>query len=62
MALPATYIDLKDSMDMVVHKFDTYDVHYLPVLNKGKFIGFISRMKVLSSFREALKSSGDILG
>ncbi|MBX7094539.1 MAG: chloride channel protein [Flavobacteriales bacterium] len=62
MVIPATWIDFRDQMDLVVYKFDTYNVDYLPVLNKGTLIGFVSRMSVLASFRESLKTSTDLLG
>lgn len=54
-------VDIKEQMDLVVTKFDLYDVDYFPVVRKGKLIGFISRMAVMSSFREALAKSSDFM-
>lgn len=62
MVQPVTTVQLKEQMDLVVHKFDTYNVDFLPVFARDKHIGFISRISVLSSFREALKNTSDFLG
>jgi CIC family chloride channel protein len=54
-------VEIREQMDLVVRKFDLYEVEYLPVFSKTHFVGFISRLSVLTSFREALKTSSDFL-
>lgn len=61
MTEPVAVVDINDQMDLVVTKFDLYDVDYLPVMRKSKFIGFISRVAVLHSYREAMQKSGDLM-
>lgn len=61
MTEPIAVVDIRDQMDLVVTKFDLYDVNYLPVMRKSKFIGFISRLDVLHCYREAMQKSGDLM-
>lgn len=55
MVLPATSVSPDDSMDVVVQKFTDYDKYNLPVLQDGKYIGFISRANVFSTYRQMIR-------
>ena len=53
--MPDYSINPDDSMDTVIQLFQQSDRYNLPVLENGKYIGFISRANVFSQYRELLK-------
>ncbi len=55
MSIPATFVEVTDNMETVVAKFQEYDKYNLPVLDNGKYIGFVSRANVFLSYRKLLK-------
>ena len=56
MSKPPAVIDIKDKMYDIVKKIDELNVWNLPVVNKGKYVGFISKSNVLSHYRNLLLS------
>jgi CIC family chloride channel protein len=52
MYMPEFYISPEDSMEVVVEKFRTSGRFNLAVIDQGKYLGFISRARVFSSYRE----------
>jgi CIC family chloride channel protein len=59
MVSPATFVSPDDSMEVVVQKFQDYDKYNLPVLKDGKYIGFVSRANVFSTYRQLIKQFSD---
>lgn len=55
MSMPPAKIDLHDSMDDVMKKFDDTNAWNLPVTDNGKYIGFVSKSKIFNSYRRVLK-------
>jgi CIC family chloride channel protein len=55
MTMPATHVEITDSVETVVGKFQDYEKYNLPVLDNGKYIGFVSRANVFLSYRKLLK-------
>lgn len=55
MSMPPAKIDLHDSMDSVMRKFDDTNAWNLPVVDGGKYIGFVSKSKIFNSYRRVLK-------
>jgi len=55
MYYPVNYVSPKDNMEDIVQKFQSSGHYNLPVLLEGKYIGFVSRAKVLSKYRKLLK-------
>jgi chloride channel protein, CIC family len=55
MVEPATFVSPEDSMETVAAKFSEYDKYNLPVLEDGKYVGFISRAKVFGTYREMVR-------
>jgi CIC family chloride channel protein len=55
MSVPDCSIDPDDSVETVVQLFEQSDRYNLPVLKNGKYLGFISRAKVFSQYREMLR-------
>ncbi len=53
--MPDYSISPDDTMDTVVQLFQQSDRYNLPVLDNGKYLGFISRANVFSQYRELLK-------
>lgn len=57
-ATPAT-IDIHDRMDKVMDLFDRTNAWNLPVVDDGKYIGFVSKSKIFNSYRSVLKHFTD---
>jgi len=57
--MPDYAISPGDSMDTVIQLFQQSDRYNLPVLENGKYLGFISRANVFSQYREMLKKFSD---
>lgn len=51
---PEHYISTSDSMEQVVEKFESSGRYNLAVIDEGKYIGFISRARVFSSYRKTM--------
>ncbi len=52
---PSTIVELSDSMETVAGKFQHSGKYNLVVLDKGKYVGFVSRANVFSHYRQLLK-------
>lgn len=55
MQQPKEFIFSDESMDTVMDKFERTELSILPVIEKGKFIGFVSKHFILVKYREQLK-------
>jgi len=55
MYYPINFVSPKDNMEIIVQKFQSSGHYNLPVIQEGKYIGFVSRAKVLSKYRKMLK-------
>ncbi|MCW0484343.1 chloride channel protein [Gaoshiqia sediminis] len=51
---PEHYISTDDSMEQVVEKFESSGRYNIAVIDNGKYIGFISRARVFSSYRKTM--------
>lgn len=56
--LPAT-ISLLEPMDSVMKKFEESQAWNLPVVSEGKYVGFVSKSKIFSAYRELLIEFSD---
>ena len=55
MVTPPARINMEDSMEVVMKKFDDTKAWNLPVVdNDGKYIGFLSKSRILNSYRQML--------
>ncbi len=59
MFMPDTIVDPDESMESVAAKFQTTDNYNLPVIKNGKYLGFVSRAKVFSTYRKLLREFSD---
>lgn len=62
MEQPLEYVDADEKMDSVIRKFEVTDAWRLPVMDKDrKYLGFISKSRILMAYRAELKeiSTGD---
>lgn len=56
MSQPAEYVYEEEKMDSVLEKFEKTDAWRLPVLSTdGKYLGFISKSRILSAYRDELR-------
>lgn len=53
---PTVIVSLNDSMEEVAQKFQDSGNYNIPVIDNGKYIGFVSRAIVFSSYRKLLKN------
>ncbi len=56
MQKPIATIDITEDMSLVMEKFDKSGAWNIPVLDAGKYVGFISKSSVFSSYRDRLKN------
>ena len=59
MFMPETVVNPEDSMEVIAKKFQTTGNFNLAVINNGKYLGFISRARVFSAYRNMLKDFSD---
>ncbi len=57
--MPDYSINPNDSMDTVIQLFQRSDRYNIPVVDNGKYLGFISRANVFSQYREMLRKFSD---
>jgi len=55
MVRPDTFVSPDDSMETVAEKFAHYDKYNLPVLQDGKYVGFVSKANVFSTYRDMVR-------
>ncbi len=55
MVKPSVIIEPGESMDSVALKFQRSGKFNIPVIKEGKYVGFVSRARVFSSYRTLLK-------
>jgi chloride channel protein, CIC family len=54
MTIPPSYIDKKESVETVMETFRKTGAWNLPVLDNGYYVGFISKSRIYSAYRELL--------
>jgi CIC family chloride channel protein len=59
MITPQWTIETTDQMEEVARQFSESGRYNIPVLQNGKYLGFVSRARVFSSYREMLKHFSD---
>lgn len=59
MYMPDPLVDPKESMESVAQKFQDSGNYNLPVIDNGKYIGFVSRARIFSNYRRLLKEFSD---
>jgi len=59
MITPEWTIETTDQMEEVARLFSESGRYNIPVLQNGKYLGFVSRARVFSSYREMLKQFSD---
>lgn len=56
MQQPRVTADEEDDMGLIMEKFDKSGVWNIPVVNRGIFVGMVSKSSVFSNYRERLRS------
>ncbi len=54
MTIPPDFVQVADSMEVVMEKFNATGFWNLPVIDQNKYIGFVSRSNVFNYYREKL--------
>ena len=54
MVMPPSYIDKKEKVDQVMETFRKTGAWNLPVLDGGKYVGFLSKSRLFGTYRELL--------
>jgi CIC family chloride channel protein len=54
MIMPPTVVNYDDPMEVVMKKFEETSAWNLPVLQDGKYLGFVSKSKIFSTYRRVL--------
>ena len=52
--IPEYVIHPEDSMEDVVKKFQVSGKYNIPVIDKGKYLGYLSRANIFSTYRKTL--------
>lgn len=52
-------IEIGDNMENVMKTFDRTNAWNLPVVENGKYIGFVSKSKIFNSYRRVLRHFSD---
>jgi len=59
MSAPPARIDIHDRMETVMETFDKTNAWNLPVVDNGKYVGFVSKSKIFNSYRRVLRHYTD---
>lgn len=59
MCMPPAKIEIGDNMENVMKTFDRTNAWNLPVVENGKYIGFVSKSKIFNSYRRVLRHFSD---
>jgi len=59
MKIPVFTVDIKEPMNEVAQKFQTSGRYNLVVLKEGKYLGFVSRARVFSTYRQILNEMSE---
>ncbi|QCK13745.1 chloride channel protein [Mangrovivirga cuniculi] len=55
MHSPPAYVSSKESMESVMHKFEITGAWNLPVIDEGKYAGFLSKSRIFNAYRTRLR-------
>ena len=53
------HVSTKDTMETVMQKFKNTGYYNLPVVNDGKYVGFVSRANIFTAYRQLLNEISD---
>ncbi len=59
MYMPESLVNPDDSMESVAQKFHSSEHFNIPVIKDGKYLGFVSRAQLFSTYRRLLKEFSD---
>jgi CIC family chloride channel protein len=54
ITMPPSYIDIRENIETVMETFRKTGAWNLPVLDKGYYVGYISKSRIFSTYRELL--------
>ena len=54
LKVPPDFVDVQEDMPAIMHKFDETKAWNLPVVQQGRYIGFISKSTIFTAYRSLL--------
>jgi chloride channel protein, CIC family len=54
MTMPPSYLDIRESIETVMETFKKTEAWNLPIVDKGIYVGFLSKSRVYATYRELL--------
>ena len=55
MSIPPAMVEVGQSMEGVMNAFDKTGAWNLPVVENGRYVGFVSKSKIFNSYRRVLR-------
>ncbi len=55
MSIPPAKVEVGQSMETVMKTFDATGAWNLPVVEEGRYVGFVSKSKIFNSYRRVLR-------
>ena len=59
MCMPPAKLEISENMEQVMRTFDKTNAWNLPIVDHGKYIGFVSKSKIFNSYRRVLRHYSD---
>ncbi|MFO7756382.1 MAG: CBS domain-containing protein, partial [Bacteroidales bacterium] len=59
MVMPPSYIDKSEKVESVMETFRKTGAWNLPVLDGGKYLGFLSKSRIFSTYRDLLMEASE---
>ena len=59
MCMPPAKLEISENMEQVMRTFDKTNAWNVPVVDHGKYIGFVSKSKIFNSYRRVLRHYSD---
>ena len=59
MYFPPAIVDIRDPMELVMKKFEEMDAWNLPVIEDGRYIGFVSKSSIFNQYRDLLMKGSE---
>lgn len=57
MQKPIAIVEVNEDMSTIMEKFDKTGVWNIPVVEKGRYLGFVSKSRIFSNYRDKLKEN-----
>ena len=59
MSAAPAYVSSHEKMQSVMNKFELTQAWNLPVIDDGKYVGFVSKSRIFNAYRKKLQSQSE---